>query len=63
MPQKPNRISTPLSKHGYEIKVFRAIDYDPDSSERVAEVRKILVHLLLLARRKGRPRSNDENEK
>jgi hypothetical protein len=52
--------SRKASRHGYKIKINRIEDNEPDSADRVAEVREILVHLLLLARRKGRPPSNDE---
>jgi hypothetical protein len=61
MPEKSKQVSTPMSKHGYEIKVFRVIDDDPDSSDRIAEIRDILVHLLILARKKGRPQKKSDH--
>jgi len=59
MPSNSKEVSNSTSKYGYEIKISRVEDDSPDSSDRIAEVRKILVHLLLLARRKGRPPSNN----
>ena len=59
MPTNSKQVSKPLPKRRYEIKIFRVIDDEPDSSDRVAEIRDILVHLLLLARKKGRPSHSD----
>ena len=55
MSKKDEKSSNKRTSHGYEVKIFRVPDTDDNSEDRIAEVRDILVSLLLLARRKGRP--------